>query len=225
MTRGDFMKRPAIAALSILALLLAGSVSAGADPTGGDVHVPSFTKLPDSAIAQFKANPQGLLTTYASAGLPLSTEVRSLVLTDPSLVEALITVANGANDAQKAAIGAGLAEAARVLAATNPQLAAQIQGDVAQSGLGILVTAFIAASNATQTAAVGGASGEGGGGGGGGAVGGVGASAGSYSGANAGSGSFGSTNSASAFGSLGGGSGGGFSSSTSQSVSPSKSSI
>ena len=91
-------------------------------------HVPSFTKLPDSAIAQFKANPQGLLTTYASAGLPLSTEVRSLVLTDPSLVEALITVAKGANDAQKAAIGAGLAEAARILAATDPQLAAQIQG-------------------------------------------------------------------------------------------------
>ena len=112
--------------------------------------------LPDSAIAQFKANPQGLLTTYASAGLPLSTEVRSLVLTDPSLVDALITVAKSANDAQKAAIGAGLAEAARIIVATDPKLAAQIQVAVAQSGLQPLITAYIAGSNATVTAATGG---------------------------------------------------------------------
>jgi hypothetical protein len=213
-----------MAVLSALALLVAGVVPVGAQTTSGPVHVPSFTKLPDSAIAQFKANPQGLLTTYASAGLPLSNEVRSLVLTDPSVVETLITVAKGANDAQKAGIGAGLAEAAHILAATNPQLAAQIQVAVAQSGLGPLVTAFIAGSNATVTAAVGGG-GEGGGAGSGGATGGVGASGGSNSGANAGGGSFGSTNSVSAFGSIGGAGGGGFSSSTSQSTSPSRSSI
>lgn len=211
-------KWPAAAALSVVALLIAGLVSVSAETTSGPTHVPSFTKLPDSAITQFKANPQGLLTTYASAGLPLSNEVRSLVLTDPSLVDALITVAKGANDAQKAGIGAGLAEAAHILAATNPPLAAQVQVAVVQSGLAPLITAFIAGSNATVTAAVSG----GGGGGGGGPTGGVGGALGSNGGANPGGVSFGVGNGSSPFGALGGAGGGGYSASTSQSVSPTR---
>ena len=215
MTRRASMKRPAVSAL---ALLVVGFVPVSAQPTGDAAHVPSFAKLPDSAIAQFKANPQGLLTTYSSAGLPLSTEVRSLVLTDPSLVAALITVAKGgANDAQKAAIGGGLAEAARIIVATDPKLAAQIQLAVAQSGLEPLITAYIAGSNATVTAATGG---EGGGGGGGGPTGGVGSFTGSNTGANPGGGSFGAVNTASAFGSVGGAGGGGFAARVSGSVNP-----
>ena len=224
MGRSGLMKRPVTAAASGLALLAASLVPLGAQPTNGPAPIPSFAKLPDSAIAQFKANPQGLLTTYASAGLPLSTEVRSLVLTDPGLVDALIAVAKGANDAQKAAIGAGLAEAARVIVATDPKLAAQIQVAVAQSGLEPLITAYIAGSNATVTAATGGGEG-GGGGGGGGPVGGVGGPAGSNTGANPGGGSFGAVNAASPFGAIGGASGGGFEASKTLSVSPSKTSI
>jgi hypothetical protein len=214
MARKVSMKLPAMAAISALAMLVAGAVPLSAQPTGEAAHAPAFAKLSDSAIAQFKANPQGLLATYASAGLPLSTEVRSLVLTDPSLVDALITVAKGANDAQKAAIGAGLAEAARIIVASDPKLAAQIQVAVAQSGLEPLITAYIAGSNATVTAATGGGGGDAGGGGGG-PTGGVGTSTGSNSGANSGSGSFGAVNTASAFGSVGGAGGGGFSASVS----------
>ena len=141
-----------MAAIVALALILAGPMKASAQTAGGRHHVPAFTKLPNSVIAQFKADPQGLLTTYASAGLPLSARARSLVLTDPSLVDVLIDVSKTANDAQKAAIGAGMAEAARILAAIDPQLAARIQLAVAQSGSESLITAFIAGSNATQTA-------------------------------------------------------------------------
>jgi len=224
MARWNSMKRPAMAAISALALLMAGLIPVSAQTAGDAAYVPSFAKLPDSAIAQFKANPQALLTTYASAGLPLSTEVRSLVLTDPSLVDVLITVAKSANDAQKAAIGAGLAEATHIIVATDPKLAAQIQIAVAQSGLEPLITAYIAGSNATVTAAIGGAGGDGGGGGGG-AIGGVGGPLGSNTGANPGGVSFGAANAASPFGSIGGTSGGGSISSTSQSTSPSKSSI
>ena len=221
MTLNGLMKRPVMAAVSALALLMAGPINVGAQTAVGGAHAPSFTKLPDSTIAQFKADPQSLLTTYASAGLPLSTRVRSLVLTDPSLVATLIDVAKSGNDAQKSAIGAGLAEAARILAATNPQLAAQIQLAVAQSGLGPLITAFIAGSNATETAAVGG--GEGGGAGTGGPTSGVGNSGGSNGGSNPGGVSFGAVNGASAFGTIGGGaSGGGL---MSPPVSPSRSSI
>ena len=121
MTQRVSIKRPAIAALSAFALLVIAFGPVSAQPTGDAAHTPSFAKLSDSAIAQFKANPQALLTIYASAGLPLSTEVRSLVLTDPGLVDALITLAKGANDSQKAAIGAGLAEAARDHRRHRPQ--------------------------------------------------------------------------------------------------------
>jgi len=220
----SLMKRPVMAAISVLALIMASPINVSAQTAGRAAHIPSFTKLPDSTIAKFKADPQGLLTTYASAGLPLSTQVRGLVLTDPSLAATLLDVAKSANDAQKSAIGAGMAEAARILAATNPQLAAQIQLAVAQSGLGPLITAFIAGSNATETAAIGGGGGgEGGGGGTGGPTGGVGSSGGSNGGSNPGGGSFGAGNGASAFGTIGGGaSGGGL---TNPSVSSSRSSI
>jgi hypothetical protein len=210
--------------MAALALFIVGGTPVGAQTTGDVVHVPSFAKLPDSAIAQFKANPQGLLATYASAGLPLSSEVRSLVLTDPSLVEVLITVAKRANDAQTAAIGAGLAEAARIIAAVNPQHATQIQVAVAQSALGTLITAYIAGSNATETAAVGGGGG-GGDFGGGGPIGGVGVPLGSNTGPKPGDGSFSTLNTTSQFGPISGPSGGGLTSSTGQSGSPSKSSI
>jgi hypothetical protein len=218
-------KRTSILAMAALVAMALGSGNPSAQTVEGGNRVPSFTKLPDSAIAQFKANPQTLLTTYASAGLPLSTEVRSLVLTDPGVVDALIDVAKNGNDAQKAAMGAGLAEAARILAATNPQLAARIQLAVAKAGcdpsgpakpdcasLAPFVTAFIAGSNGIRTAAIGGGAGGGGGGlggGSGGPAGGVGNSGGSNSGSNPGGFSFGTLNSGSGFGALGAGGGAG----------------
>lgn len=213
------LNRRLMATVAGTALLLAGVAEVDAQTTGG-ASVPAFAKAPDSIVARFKADPQSLLTTYASAGLPLSTQVRSLVLADPTLVGTLIDLAKRANDAQRAAMGAGLAEAARSLAAANPQLAAQIQADVAQSGLTPLITAFIAGSNGVQTAATGAGGGAAGSGaaGSGGPAGGVGNSSGSNSGSNPGGVSFGTTNAASPFGSLGP-SGGGVTS-ASQSTSP-----
>ncbi|MGO9772151.1 MAG: hypothetical protein ACLPSW_21905 [Roseiarcus sp.] len=203
---------PVLAAMSALALTLAGPETASAQTAGGSNHVPAIAKLPNSAIAQFLANPQGLLATYASGGLALSARARSLVLTDPSLVNVLIEVAKNGNDAQQAAIGAGMAEAARILAVVDPQLAAQIQLAIAQSGSQSLIAAFVAASNATQTAST------------------VGVSTNFSASLNPSTGASGASNGgpsggfpASAFGSSG--SGGGLTFSTSQSTSPSKSSL
>jgi hypothetical protein len=203
---------PVLAAMSALALTLAGPETASAQTAGGSNHVPAIAKLPNSAIAQFLANPQGLLATYASGGLALSARARSLVLTDPSLVNVLIEVAKNGNDAQQAAIGAGMAEAARILAVVDPQLAAQIQLAIAQSGSQSLIAAFVAASNATQTAST------------------VGVSTNFSASLNPSTGASGASNGgpsggfpASAFGSFG--SGGGLTFSTSQSTSPSKSSL
>jgi hypothetical protein len=212
---------------SLLAIAGVGNLSA--QIVDGRDRVSAFTRLPDSAVAEFKKNPQTLLTTHASAGLPLSSEIRSLVLTAPELVEAVIDVANSANDAQKSAIGAGLAEAARILASTNPEAATRIQQAVAKrdcprgtlpkpecAGLEPLVIAFIAASNGIRTSSLGGGAGggEGGqggglfGGGSGGATGGVREFRGTNGGPSAGS-SFGSSNSSNTFGALGASGGGG----------------
>jgi hypothetical protein len=201
MTLRDLMRRPLLATILAVALVSAGSAVGWAQAA----RVPSFIKLPDAVVAEFKANPHSLLATYSSAGLPLSTEVRGLVLTDPSLVDALIDVAKDGNDAQKGAIGAGLAGAARILAATNPQLAAQVQLKVAQSGMGPLITAFIAGSNGIETAAIGGGGG-GTAGGSGGPTGGVVGAGGSNGGANFGGVSFGFSNGFTGF--SGGGAGG-----------------
>jgi hypothetical protein len=140
------------------------STGAWAETTGRPDNTPAFSKLSDEAVTQFKGNPLALLTTYASAGLPLTTQVRSLLLSDPALVDILIETAKSANDAQKAAIGAGLAQATRILAHGNPQIAATVQQKVAASGLLPLITAFITGSNGIETAAVGGGGGGGGGG-------------------------------------------------------------
>jgi hypothetical protein len=156
-------------AFLIAAAVALGSAGAWAQAStpGRPDNAPQFAKLSPAAIAEFKANPLALLTTYASAGLPLTTEARSLLLTDPSLIDDLITAAKSGSDAQKAAIGAGLAQASRILARSNPQTATTIQQKVAASGLLPLITAFIAGSNGIETAAVGGGGGGAAGGGGG----------------------------------------------------------
>ncbi len=200
-------KRPLMAVIAALALIVAGPANAGAQTAGDVAFVPVFPKLPDSMIAQFKANPKALLTTYAAAGLPLSTRVRSLVLTDPSVAAALVALASSADDAQIAAIGAGMAEAARVLAASAPQLVAQLQSLVAQSGSEALITAFIAASNGAPSPSID-AGPSGGAPAGGGSAGGV---------------PFGVSSGTSEFGFYA--SGGGLISSISQSTSPSRSSL
>jgi hypothetical protein len=140
---------------------------------------PAFARLPDAAIAEFKANPLALLKTFVSAGLPLTTRTRNLLLTDPRLVDSLIDVGRKGDDAQRAAIGTGLAQASLILAQGDPQTAATIQQQVAASSSLPLITAFVDASNGVRTAAIGGGGGGGGlgaggaGGGGGGPTGGV----------------------------------------------------
>lgn len=214
-----------VAALSAGAwtALTASDVDAQTAPAQTTLAAKSLgiAKLPGAVIAQFKSDPQSLLTTYASAGLPLSTQVRGLVLTDPSLVATLIDLAAKANDSQKGAIGAGLAEAARILAAANPALAAQIRQAVAQSGLEPLVTAFMALANGATFADTGG----GGAAGSGGPIGGIGIFTGSNTGSSTGAYSFGQANGASPFGAISGMGGGGSTAATSQSTSPSKSAI
>jgi hypothetical protein len=162
--------------------------------------------LSPDEVASFLGNPPALLSTYPTGGLPLATRARALAGSNINSVDALISLAATGNKDQKAAIGAGLARAARACVASNPQYAAEIQQKVAASNLADVVTAFLAASNDVQTAALGGAGGAGGGAGGAGGIGGGGASNGGSGGA---AGDTATPTGAESFGAGGGGGGAG----------------
>ena len=175
---------------SLALVLILPSVHVEAQAPGGansrpPAIEPVISKLLNSEIAAFKANPRSLLATYFSAGLPLSTRTRDLILTDNGLIDTLIDVAKNGNASQQAAIGAGLAQVAHIIARNNPQLAAALQQKIAESGLPQLITAFVAGSKELETTAVGGGGG-GSGGGSGGQVGGVGLGSGSGGGSSGG---------------------------------------
>jgi hypothetical protein len=172
-------------------------------PTAGCFVAPA--RMSDAEISAFLAAPDSLLTQFSSGGLPLSNQARSLVGSSADALSPLIAVAAKANPGQAAAIGAGLARAARACATVNPEYASRIQDAIADSGNKALETAFLAANSETQTAALGGALGGGGSAtGGAGAIGGGGTPGG---GSNGSAGTTASTGSGSSSFSSGGGSG------------------
>ena len=145
------------------AIFCAGAVSSASaqtpSPAAGCFVSPA--RLADADIAAFLASPDALLTQFASGGLPLANQARALAGSSADTLAPLVALATRGNQTQAAAIGAGLARAARACAATNPQYAAQIQDAVAGSDNQALETAFLAGGNETQTAALGGVAGGG----------------------------------------------------------------
>jgi hypothetical protein len=121
------------------------SMSAFAPPVAAQTVSPPRI-LANATSDRYKSDPQALLSDFSAGGLALSSRVRALATADPNVAATLIELARTANDAQKAALGAGLAEAVKALTKTAPKAAATIRQLVAQSGIDALVTAFIAAS-------------------------------------------------------------------------------
>ena len=107
-----------------------------------------------------------LLTQFANGGPEMISRVRELAA-DPANLSALIGLLANANMAQKSALGAGLAQAARIALRNNQPYSFQIQQAVAETRDNDVQTAFAAVLGDQQIGA-----GGGGGGGGGGAVGG-----------------------------------------------------
>lgn len=126
------------------------AMAALAPPVTAQVASPPHA-LAKATIDRYENDPQALLNDFSAGGLALASRVRVFVMSDPKAATTLLALAGAANDAQKAAIGAGLAEAVKALARTDPQAAEAIRQQVAQSGIDALVTAFIAASSPTVT--------------------------------------------------------------------------
>jgi hypothetical protein len=191
------------AALVSSVTVLSSAHAQSSSPSAGCFVAPA--KMSDADIGAFLTAPDNLLAQFASGGLPLSNQARSLAGSSADALSPLIALAAKANPGQAAAIGAGLARAARACATVNPEYASRIQDAIADSGNKALETAFLAGNNETQTAALGGALGGGGSAtGGAGAIGGGGTPGG---GTNGGAGTTASTGSGSSSFSSGGGSG------------------
>ena len=165
-----------IACLLAALFILAHPVVATAQQDASTVQAAT----PDQ-VAQFLANPASILAGNPSQA-DLAATIQSLALANSdnnqtlaaliSLSQSLNAQASNPNNtpaqtaavqAQMAAIGTGLANAATSVQTSNPTLAANIQSAVAASGVPTTVASFTAAGGGTQTAATGGAGGAGGG--------------------------------------------------------------
>jgi hypothetical protein len=83
------------------------------------------------AVSAFLADPGQLLQQNPNAGAQLSNAVQTLALADPATFKALLGLIANATDAQKAAIGTGLAQATKVEVLTNQALATDWQTQLA----------------------------------------------------------------------------------------------
>jgi hypothetical protein len=115
--------------------------------------------------AAFETDPGQVLTQNANGGPQLATLVRSLAVSDPATLSAIIGLLPNANKDQKAAIAAGLAQAAKIEIRINPAFANDIQQAIAKTKDQDVVLAFAAASGDQPIGATGGGGPAGGSGG------------------------------------------------------------
>ncbi len=93
----------------------------------------AFSKLPKADIEIIQADPFTLLSKFEEGGPPMANYIAAAVITDLSVVDPILSIAEKASPDQAAAIGAGLARAARALGAKNPKAAVMIAEKVSQS--------------------------------------------------------------------------------------------
>ncbi|MCM2477818.1 hypothetical protein HGO38_30695 [Rhizobium sp. CG5] len=140
---------------SVVLALLASSISTSNAFAQAAGCFQSPAKLNEAEINAFIASPASLLSENPTGGLPMSSRVRALSGSSADTLDLIISLVAQASPEQKAAIGSGLARAARACAAVNPEYAALIQEKVAGVTDPAVITAFLAASNEVQTAALG----------------------------------------------------------------------
>lgn len=139
---------------------------AGPDPmtllTGSPSCFLSPLAIDPAAVTAFRSAPQNLLAPYPDGGSRMAQDVRGLAGTDVHTVPILIDLARYASPGQTAAVGAGLAQAARACVRQRPDVAQIIQQLIIRAGLAPLTTAFVSSSGDVATAATGGGAAAGG---------------------------------------------------------------
>jgi hypothetical protein len=121
------------AALPFFVSLGALPVHAAAGPASADPNKP-FACTEDPVA--------DLIAQYAKGGDALMGAIARLVATQPCVADYVVAAANAASPDVAAALAAGLAQGAALLATTDPAAARQIRAAVSQSGDRGFATAF-----------------------------------------------------------------------------------
>jgi hypothetical protein len=98
--------------------------------------------LSEQAVASFKTSPQLLLTQNPTGGGEMVSRIRDLLLSDSATLPIVLGLLSTANDDQKSAIAAGLAQAARLWVREDPAFAQQIQQAVADTKDSAFILAY-----------------------------------------------------------------------------------
>jgi hypothetical protein len=117
---------------AVVAALVIATGGAGSAEAQQSQSQPSQSQPSGNAtVSAFLANPQQLLQQNPNGGPALSDAVQGLTLADPSTFKVIIGLTATANDQQKAAIGAGLAQATKIKVLTDQALATDWQQQIA----------------------------------------------------------------------------------------------
>ncbi|EIG58459.1 hypothetical protein [Bradyrhizobium sp. WSM1253] len=151
-----------------LRLAAAAALAATISSAASAAVYPPQRQLPPQVISEFKTTPGSLLQQYP-AGAQLISRVRDLGASDPTTLPALIALLKdpATTKDQIRAITAGLAQVARMAAATDQAFANEIQAAIAGTGSADVIAAYQAATGDVAIAAAGGGAGGGGSGSGG----------------------------------------------------------
>lgn len=142
--------------------LVAGAAALGfasvsimcAQPVLAAAYAPS-QQLSAQTITQFTNNPSRMLTQFPTGGGQMISRVRDLLASDPAVLVPILTLVANANSDQKSAMGAALAQAAKLYARSDQAFAAQIQQAVANTQDQELIVAYAAAAGDQPIAATG----------------------------------------------------------------------
>lgn len=108
------------------------------------------------SVANFKANPEQLLTQNPNGGAELVSRTRDIAVNDPTTLDQIIGLLAKASKDQKKSIAAGLAQAARIVVRSNQAYATRIQQAIADTKDLDVVAAYAAASGDVAIAGTGG---------------------------------------------------------------------
>jgi hypothetical protein len=126
-------------------------------------HAQQSTALTPAEVAAFQANPVQLLNQFPNGGPDMIKQIVGLLGGDKGTLSTIIGLAKTADQDQRKAMAAALAQVAKANAASDPGFANQIQQAVASSGLPEFAKAYAEAAGDTGTASTGGGGGGGGG--------------------------------------------------------------
>jgi hypothetical protein len=129
----------------------------------GTAQQPSAQQPTGLTVSAFLANPSLILQQNPRGGPQMISELRDFAVSDEATLTAILGLIPNANKEQKAAIGAALAQAARIVVRTNQAYSQRIQYLIAETKDEDVILAYAAVAGDRPIGAVGGGAGGGGG--------------------------------------------------------------